>query len=300
MDLDKVFHDIYDGMQYIIAKNVINDLNLSGVGYVIVKGCPLAYYKTGKVETRLSNDIDILVSRQDIVKVEYILQTNDFRCVHKPNRAERVMLVSNSHQLPPYSKRMGRLYSQIDLNFDLFWGEYTGVRIDVSEFISDAVDMEIYGCQVKTLTPIKMLVQLILHHYKEMNSIYHLVGHLGVKSRYFEDVYMLCQRFQKEISVENLYRICDKYMILPFAFYLFYYTRQVYEDETLDKYLDALRTKAGENLLAYYGLAEEERKPWKIAFKDRLDTDISALILDEMTERDKEKLERNRRLFAGT
>ena len=60
---------------------------------------------------------------------------------------------------------------------EMFWGEYEGKRIDISEFLSDTIEIDIYGCKVKTLPPLKAMVQLILHHYKEMNSIYHLAGH---------------------------------------------------------------------------------------------------------------------------
>lgn len=298
MEIEKIFQEIHKSMQYDMAKNVINDLNACGIDYAIVKGSPLACYKTGEVGTRLSNDIDILISRQDITEMEKILEKNDFQSTYNTSRKEHIMLISNSHQIPPFSKKMGRLCSQIDVNFDLFWGEYTGKRIDVAEFISDTVDMEIYGCQIKTLPPLKTMIQLILHHYKEMNSLYHLTGHVAARKRFFEDVYLLCQRFPEEISVEKLYEACCGYEILPFAYYIFYYTRKVYGDEMLDAYLKALWTENGGALLEYYGLAEQERKPWKIPFEERLERDVSALIYSEMTESDIEKLERNRRLFG--
>lgn len=298
METDRIYREIRDGMQYIMAKDVINELNIRGIDYVIVKGCPLAYYKTRQIGTRISNDIDILTYRQNVVKIEEILARYDFKCVHQSERSERIMLISNSHQVPPYSKKMGKLCSQIDINFDLFWGEYTGKRIDVAEFISDTVEMEIYGCQIKTLPPLKTMIQIILHHYKEMNSLYHLMGHLAIKKRFFEDVYLLAQRFPKEISVEKLYEECSKYEILPFAFYILYYTKKIYDDKILNAYLDAMRTEEGEDLLEYYGLAEQERRRWKIPFEERLEQDVSDLIYSEMTGRDKEKLKRSRRLFS--
>jgi len=298
MEIDSIFKEIHKSMQYVMAKNVINDLNICGINYAIVKGRPLACYKTGEVGSRLSNDIDILISRQDIPEMERILKENDFQSTYNTSRKEHIMLISNSHQIPPFSKKMGKLYSQIDVNFDLFWGEYTGKRIDVAEFISDTVEMEIYGCLIKTLPPLKTMIQLILHHYKEMNSLYHLTGHVAIKKRFFEDVYLLCQRFPQEISAEKLYEACCRYEILPFAYYLFYYTRKVYDDKMLDAYLKALWTEASDALLEYYGLAEHERKPWRIPFEERMEQDVSDLIYSEMTESDIEKLERNRRLFG--
>lgn len=298
METDRIFREICESMQYVIAKDVINELNIGDINYAIVKGCPLAYYKTGQVGTRVSSDIDILISRQDITRIENILALNDFKCIHQLDRKERIMLISNSHQIPPYSKKIGKLYSQIDVNFDLFWGEYTGKRIDVAEFIRDAVEMEIYGCRVKTLPPLKTIIQIILHHYKEINSLYHLTGYIAIKKRFFEDVYLLCRHFPKEISVENLYEACSQNEILPFAYYMLYYTRKVYNDKMLNAYLEALRTEAGEDLLEYYGLAEQERRQWKIPFDERLEQDVSGIIYSEMSENDMKKLERNRRLFS--
>lgn len=62
MDKHQQLLKIFDGMQYVIAKHVIDTLNRSNIKYAIVKGCPLAYYKTGRVDTRCSNDIDILIA----------------------------------------------------------------------------------------------------------------------------------------------------------------------------------------------------------------------------------------------
>lgn len=74
MDKHQQLLKIFDGMQYVIAKHVIDTLNRSNIKYAIVKGCPLAYYKTGRVDTRCSNDIDILIARNDVSRLEIILK----------------------------------------------------------------------------------------------------------------------------------------------------------------------------------------------------------------------------------
>lgn len=213
MEMEQIYSEICVGMQYIMAKNVMDEMNIRGIDYAIEKGLPLAYYKTGRIGTRISNDIDIMTYRQNVTKIEEILLYYDFKCVHQLKRRERIMLISHSHQVPPYNKKMGKLFSQIDINFDLFWGEYVGKRIDVAEFIGDTVEMEICGCRIRTLPLLKTMVQLILHHYKEMNSLYHLVDNIAIKKRFFEDVYLLIQRFPKEISVEKLYEACRQYVL---------------------------------------------------------------------------------------
>lgn len=82
-------------------------------------------------------------------------------------------MLTFSHQIVLWIKEVsswGQVF--IDLNFDSLWGEYEGKRIDIDEFLTDAVEMDIYGVKVKTLPPIKAMIQLILHHYKDMNSIF--------------------------------------------------------------------------------------------------------------------------------
>ena len=188
---------------------------------------------------------------------------------------------------------------EIDLNFDLFWGEYEGKRIDISEFLSDTIEMNIYGCKVKTLPAFKAMVQLILHHYKEMNSIYHLAGHNCIHYNMFKDVYYLWKNNQEAVSLEKLYAISSEYEIIPYVFYVLYFTNWIFQDDDLKKYVKAFETPEGVELLDYYGLAEKERKPWKVDFQTRLEADnLYEFIWDDLTEADVEKLERNRKIFG--
>lgn len=295
MNKDK---EIFCKIQYILSKEFFHELNSYGIVYAVIKGCPLSYYKTGNPGTRLSSDIDILISRRDIDQVTGLLEANGFHSSYALDRKERIMLVSNSHQIPAYFKHFGKCSVQMDVNFDLFWGEYKGKRIEVSEFLDGAVEMDIFGCRIKTLPPLKCMVQIILHHYKEANSLYHLTGHTAIRRRMFEDIYVLCKRFSAELSVDRIYEMCDRYGILPYAYYMFYYTRQVYDDAALDGYLEALCTEEGRRLLGCYGLSDQERKIWKISFSERLDADVSKWIESELSEEDREKLERNRGLFG--
>lgn len=69
------------------------------------------------------------------------------------------------------------------------------------------------------------------------------------------------------------------------------FVRYYLKDAELQKYVDALRTAEGEYYLNYYGLAEKERKPWKVEFQTRLETDnLYEFIKDDLNEEDIEKL----------
>ncbi len=98
------------------------------------------------------------------------------------------MMISTS-QIKPWIRDIqpwGRI--EIDLNFDIFWDEYEGKRIDIDEFLSDTIEMEIYGVKVKTFPPIKALIQLVLHHYKDMNSLFLLATRKSIRYDMFKDI----------------------------------------------------------------------------------------------------------------
>lgn len=267
---------------------------------VIVKGEVLSVLAYGTVGKRICTDIDILVSRKRLKDIKNLLYVSGF----KPKtslRATEIAMLATSHQASPLYKEnpsFGR--TCIDINFDIFWGEYEGKRVDIDDFLSDAVEMEIYGVKVKTLTPIKTMIHLVLHHYKDMNSIFLLATRKSIKYEMFKDVYYLLKNHLKEISLDKLYAMSGKYEIIPFVFYVLYYTGQIFEDDVLKRYIEAFRTPEGEALLNCYGLCSKEQKEWKCDFKTRLESDnLYELIKNDLTDKDKEKIAINKRVFMG-
>lgn len=75
------------------------------------------------------------------------------------------------------------------MNYDIFWGEYEGLHYSIEKFLGDPVEMDIYSVVVKTLPVEKAFIQLILHNYKEMNSLYHLSYHNCICTHIFMDIY---------------------------------------------------------------------------------------------------------------
>lgn len=287
--------------RYIQLKKILSDVTAP---YAVIKGEPLSLLCYNEKSVRDSQDIDILIDRQHISYFERLLQENDFiRLMNQNefvNRESRILCISQSHQIPPYVKETSNQQIEIDLNFDIFWGEYTGKRIDIAEFLADTIVQDIYGCKVKALSPLKAMVQLILHHYKDMNSLFLLATRKSIKYSMFKDVYCLWKNNQEAISLEKLYAISSEYEIIPYVFYVLYFTNWIFQNSDLNRYVDAFRTSEGEALLDYYGLAEKERKTWRYDFKTRLESDnLYNLIKDDLTEKDQEKITINKRVFLG-
>ena len=267
--------------------------------YAVVKGEPLSYYAYGDFGKRYFNDIDLLVSKEDLNFIKSILGDQLFVPLSN-NRFFSAFAMGLSHQTIPFVKNIGSFSVYIDVNHNIFWGEYEGKRIDIEEFLSDTIEMEIYGVKVKTLPPIKAMIQLILHHYKDMNSIFLLATRKSIKYDMFKDIYYLLKNNLDTIPLDKLYAMSAEYEIIPYVFYVLYHTGQVFDDEILKQYIETFRTPEGEALLNCYGLCAKERKEWKCDFNTRLEADnLYDLIKDDLTEKDHEKIAINKRIFMG-
>ena len=270
------------------------------IPYAHIKGEVLSVQAYGSTGNRKFSDIDLLILRKDFEMIKKILCEEGFKQPYL-SRKDKITILSSSHQTLPWYKNSDSLgYVHVDLNFDVFWGEYEGKRIDIEEFITDTTEYDNYGLKTKALSPMKSLLQLSLHHYKDMNSIFLLATRNSITYDMFKDVYYLLKNNMDTITLDQLYSMSVKYEIVPYVFYVLYYTGQVFEDETLKQYIEAFRTPEGERIINCYGLCEKEQKEWKCDFQTRLKSEnLYDLIKDDLTERDKEKIAINRRVFLG-
>ena len=190
--------------------------------YAVVKGEVLSLQAYNEVGKRTFNDIDFLIPKQDICLLEFWLSQYGWYITDNTRR-NRIFKLSTSHQVSPWKKQVSP-YCQafIDINFDLFWGEYEGKRIDIDNFLSGAIEMDIYGVKVKTLPPLKAMIQLILHHYKDMNSIFLLSTRKSIKYNIFKDVYYLLKNNLASIPLDKLYIMSAQHEIIPYVFYILY------------------------------------------------------------------------------
>ena len=275
-------------------------LEMLSINYAVIKGEALSLQAYGKVGQRIYSDIDILVSIKNLHHIDNVLKKFGF-IGNEYERSKWILLLSNSHQILPYTLKMYPWPDLLlDINFDILWGEYEGTRIDIESFLSDTIDVEIYGVRVKTLSPLKAMIQLILHHYKDMNSIFLLATRKCIKYDIFKDVYHLLKNNLHVISIDKLYTMSAKYEIIPYVFYVLYYTGQVFDDEILKQYIEAFRTPEGEGLLNCYGLCTKERKEWKCDFETRFKSeDLYLLMKDDLTDDDLRKISINKSIFLG-
>ena len=133
-----------------------------------------------------------------------------------------------------------------------------------------------------------------------MNSIFLLATEKCFKVDMFRDIYNLLKNNSKDISLDALYTVSAEYGIIPYVYYVLYYTSLLFHDELLKKYTDAFATEEGEALLDAYGLDMQERRKWKVDFQTRMDKDnLYNFIKDDLTDRDIRKIAINKKVFLG-
>lgn len=281
---------------YKLIKPVVEELQ--DIPYAVIKGEPLSLLAYGDLGYRDSGDIDLLVSRDHLPQVTEILNKYHFENIvfdeqgnPRPlTRKEKIMFI-NSHQMAPFYYVKDRdVDLNIDVNVDVFWGEYTGKRIELAEILSDTISIDMYGTTIKSLSVMPAFLEVCLHHYKEMNSIYCFKLKNAFATYMYQDIYCFYKRHMEK-SINELVAYSDKYNLNKYIYYLFYYTQQVFKDDALAEHMDLFKSPEAVKDLNFYGLTMHEKREWRIDFFTRLDhPDLFSLIQPDLTEEDIEKI----------
>ncbi len=275
---------------------------LSSIRYAVVKGEVLSRQIYGVSDKRKSSDIDILIDRNNVNFLESQLQQLGFE-QHLPEtiieaRLNRVLCMTCSHQIPSYHKEKLGFYLNVDVNHDIFWGEYEGKRCSIDEFLCDTTNMEIYGINVKTLSIEKSFIQMILHHYKEMNSLYILSRYNRIQTSMFEEIQNMLINNCEVLTAGRVRDLCEKFLIGNYVYYMIYYTFFVFRTAFLNEYLSVLELYRDEELIASCGLCSKERKRWSVLFENRINNnDLPNILLSDFSKEDEKKIALNENIF---
>ena len=167
----------------------------------------------------------------------------------------------------------------------------------MESFLSDTINVNIFNNLVKTLKPEKLFIQLCLHHYKELNSIFLLFDHNFYRNSSFLDVYLLIEKNFSLNDVENIYSYCQQLKITPYIYFVVYYTNRLFENEVLKVLVERLKCQEGIDLLEHFGLDGERRK-WCVDFKKRMSMEsLDEYLAKSLTKNDLKKINTNEKFF---
>lgn len=273
--------------------------DLRDIRFAVIKGDILSITAYGEIGYRDSHDVDMLIEQRDLKTLYTVFMNHGFKPVLSPNdsehreltRKERIMLINSHQEVPLYKILNGGERLEVDINVDLFWGEYSGKRIGVDTFLSHRTNVNIFGCDVPTLDAAHQFIEVCLHHYKEMNAPYILKICNPINSRMLEDIYCLYARHIKK-DCERILLLCKQYKVLPYIYYMLCLTSIAFPDSELDRDKEKFYTQQGELLLNKYGLADNERKTWRYDLLTILDApEVFSFIEKDLSQKDLEKID---------
>lgn len=273
--------------------------------YAVIKGAVLSQDLYGNPYARFSNDLDILLRREDLDRAKEVLLNNGFVQGHVVNnkitpftRQELIFQTSQSHQAAPFIKRANHkfdMFINIDINTSIFWGEYDG-ECDMNPVLSETVEAELFGISFKKLSPEMAFISLCLHHYKDMNSIY-LLAVNGLNPNLFREIDDYIRNVP--IDMDKLISLCNKTEASPYVYYCLWYTHEFMQDAALLPFMDKFVSQKASELLNTYGLCDSERRTWTIDFKDRLKDSFREKFYAGLDEDAQNKVRLNKRLMGG-
>lgn len=282
---------------------VASEFEKSNVEYTITKGIYAA--KTAYIDEgyRRSEDLDVIIKREDYSKVKEILHSYGYvqggynperKRVKKFSRQQELFYLSFTQQSAPFLKETGNdllPVVNLDLNFTIFWSEND--TWDISELLSNSQIFNYKGYKVKTFQDEYMLLHMCLHAYFDMNSVYILYKSYAYRLKYFADIYGFIKRLK--ISWDRFRSICIEYKVEKYIMYVLYYTALVFQDESL---LTVIGLEVpNEDFLNRFGLDNEGSFIWKESFMERLFcTDRNSLLNKYFNEEMKIKIKQGRTL----
>lgn len=255
---------------------VAAEFEKSNVEYVITKGiypAKMAYIDEGY---RRSDDLDVIIKREDYSKVKEILHTHGYvqgvynsetKKIKKFSRQQELFYLSFTEQSAPFFKETGNALLPVvilDLNFNIFWD--ANDIWDISKLLSNSQIFDYRGYKVKTFQDEYMLLHMCLHAYYDMNSVYVLYKSYAYRLKYFADIYGFIMRLN--ISWDRFRSICIDYKVEKYIMHILYYTALVFQDESLLT-ITGLEIP-NEDFLNRFGLDNEGFFIWQESFMERL------------------------------
>ena len=186
----------------------------------------------------------------------------------------------------------------IDINYDFFWGEWDKARPSIGDILSRRQYLTLYDQFVPVLTIEDAFIQLCLHHYKDMNSLFHLAYVNPITSEKFQDIYFFWLNNRNCLSVEYISNWSKKYQIGLYIDYILSQTAYIMKDKSIAEW--GKKFYQGYNyLLNYYGLDSKRRKKWDIPLDVRINNPtLPEYIRKSLSPEELEKLKKEHAIFA--
>ena len=272
-------------------KKIVTEFKKRDLVAPILKGNLLASIVYPVLETRIFNDLDLLIKLDDVNKISEILEDLGYKQGHfdekegkvvEATRKEKMLQQIASHELQEFQKLSRNSFApliQVDVNHDILWKGNCPYKVDSRDLISRALPVDLDGAPAYMLDYIDNIIQLSCHLFKEATLMMWVTDLRDLKIYKFADLYSYIKKFFNEIQWELLLERVKGYKIEKIIYYNFYYITLMFGDIVPQEIMHALEP-ADLAYLDEYGIENQKPAKWEYDFFTRLFDSSRILAVD--------------------
>ncbi|MBD5469008.1 MAG: nucleotidyltransferase family protein [Lachnospiraceae bacterium] len=235
-----------------MALPIFEEFEKENIEYAVLKGSYLADVAYGDMNIRDSNDIDILIRKEDIKRIKEICVVNGFvsgksdrkrKCIIHYNRTQEVAFSLNTHQIATMVKTGSNHYfdfydTVLDCNFSLFWGGYNGKETPSNDFLRNRFKyVDSNGLAYFVLNMEYNLLQLCLHAYKEANGFFFIKAKGGLCLRAFLDIFYYVIECEDKLDWDILSKLIKEYELERYVYFVMSVIKELFGERKSVNYL---------------------------------------------------------------
>ncbi|MNM18826.1 hypothetical protein D3C81_291240 [compost metagenome] len=282
---------------------IIENFERHNIKAVPLKGAYLAPYVYKDLGLRSLNDLDFLLSVDDLDKASKLIGEMGFIPGNFNRRTDEIKPASRKNVL---AHRMlgGNLYQHVKKNDNPF---LKCLSIDFSfdvdlkrnfhasrELLAHAVESNIFGNKIFLLKPIDFLIHLCIHLYKESSNIQWVTFQQECNLIKFCDLREFFLNHADTLRPEQIAIRANELAAVKAVYFSFYYLGEIYLDEFSKNVLELLPISDTDFLEEFNSYDMRTTQKWRKTFWERF---FSLSNKDEIIDNDKQKEFENR--FLG-
>lgn len=206
-------------------KNIIKIGKQGGVPIMPIKGIILTEILSSNLGLRRTSDIDILVKKEHLPKIESELVNLEY--ILEPFQLKNRDLMINTHfHLPFKNQNPAGLPVIIELHWDIL---PSLMRIDnlVDDFWNNAVIQEVSGEEVLTLSYEDFLFESVIELYKD------ITGYAPFLPKRHFDISQILQVYGRKINWEAFIKKTESYGLRGLVYYALSLNKELFNNYTL-------------------------------------------------------------------
>ncbi len=260
---------------------ILNEFDKKKLVVPILKGNLLASIVYPEIETRIFNDLDMLMKLEDVTPVVEALESigyiqgnydeeNDV--IVEVSRKEKVLHQMATHEIHQFLKLSESKFAklvEVDVNHDILWKGNCPYKVLTKDLIERAVPIELNNTKGYMLDYIDNIIQLSCHLFKEACLMIWIASLKDLKIYKFADLYMYIRKFSEKIDWNALVERVKEYKLEKIVFYNFYYIELMFGEIVPKFVMDSLQPEDLE-YLDQYAIENKEPSKWEFDFFTRL------------------------------